>query len=200
MSRGFTNGEKKEIREKLIEALESELKYQKINKISIDELVSKVGIAKGSFYLFFKSKEFLFMELINKIQGDIVDSFKHIAKEENISEKEKLKKFFFLLIQELQQNPWLYQLSTVDFDKTIRRLPEDMKETLRKNDIADIQKILGDLDLAPTASLEEITVILQIILASIVRKEEFGNNYNTSVNLMVNILVDNLFENEGGDN
>lgn len=200
MSRGFTNGEKKEIREKLIEALESELKYQKINKISIDELVSKVGIAKGSFYLFFKSKEFLFMELINKIQGDIVDSFKHIAKEENISEKEKLKKFFFILIQELQHNPWLYQLSTVGFDKTIRRLPEDMKETLRKNDIADIQKILENLDLAPTASLEEITVILQIILASIVRKEEFGNNYNTSVNLMVNILVDNLFENEGGDN
>ena len=196
MSRGFTDDEKRAIRKRLIEEFENELRYQKINKISIDDLVNKVGIAKGSFYLFFKSKEYLFVEVINKTQSEIVNSFMEIAEKKNLTEKEKLKKFFFTLIKELQNHPWINQLSTVDFEKTIRRLPEEMKETLRKNDIADIKMILNTLNLTPVVPLEKITVIVEIILSSIIHKDEFGSSYNTSVKLMIDILVDNLFENE----
>ena len=49
MSRGFTQEEKIVISNALIEALEEELRSQKINKISIEDLVKKVGISKGSF-------------------------------------------------------------------------------------------------------------------------------------------------------
>ena len=66
MSKGFTNTERNAISIALIEVFEEELRFQKINKISIDDLVKKVGISKGSFYNFYPSKEILFFHVIDR--------------------------------------------------------------------------------------------------------------------------------------
>jgi AcrR family transcriptional regulator len=198
MTRGFTDIEKNEIRRRLIEEFENELRYQKINKISIDDLVSKVGIAKGSFYLFFKSKEYLFVEVINKSQEEIISHLIKISEKKDLSEKEKLKKFFNTLIKELQNHPWLHQMTTIDFEKIVRRLPEEMKDDLRQNDVTDIKKILSSMNLTPKYPLDKVTVIMEIILSSVIHHEDYGSNYNTSVKLMSDILIDNLFETDGG--
>lgn len=52
MNRGFSQQEKENLRESLIDVFVEELHYRKISSINIDHLVKKVGIAKGSFYLF----------------------------------------------------------------------------------------------------------------------------------------------------
>jgi len=64
MPRAFTATEKKTIRGKLMEAGRSSFLRFGMNRTTLDDLVKPAGIAKASFYLFFKNKEELFLELL----------------------------------------------------------------------------------------------------------------------------------------
>ena len=64
MPRAFTATEKETIRDKLMEAGRSSFLRFVMNRTTLDDLVKPAGIAKASFYLFFKNKEELFLELL----------------------------------------------------------------------------------------------------------------------------------------
>ena len=63
MPRAFTEEERTRIRTSLIEAGRTCFLTYGIRKTTIDDLVKLAGIAKGSFYQFFTSKENLYLEL-----------------------------------------------------------------------------------------------------------------------------------------
>lgn len=194
MSRGFTTSEKKELKERLIDVFIKKLNYQKISSINVEDLAKSVGIAKGSFYLFFKSKNELFAEVVNKIQDSIVHKAIAITKEKGLSDKDKLKQLILFLVDTIYRYPWIKQLSNIEYDKVIRKLPDETKEELRQKDITDITKILDLLDLKSNYSNETITIIVQIILSSALNKEDYGKKYDESVKVMINIIVENIFK------
>lgn len=66
MPRAFTDEEKAKIRGSLIEAGRTCFLTYGIRKTTIDDLVKLAGIAKGSFYQFFTSKENLYLELFTQ--------------------------------------------------------------------------------------------------------------------------------------
>lgn len=83
--------EKKKLKEKKIYNAAYELFSQKgINKTAIDEIVSKAGVAKGTFYLYFKDKYDIFDKILIKKTSDILEealfSSKDIVFEDFISE------------------------------------------------------------------------------------------------------------------
>ena len=63
MPRAFTEVEKETIREKLMEAGRACFLRYGLKKTTIEDLTGPAGIAKASFYLFFQSKEQLFVEV-----------------------------------------------------------------------------------------------------------------------------------------
>jgi len=64
MPRAFKEEEKEKIRAKLLEAGRSCFLRYGLKKTTIEDVVEPAGIAKSSFYLFFASKEALFVEVI----------------------------------------------------------------------------------------------------------------------------------------
>jgi len=62
MPRAFKEEEKEKIRVKLLEAGRSCFLRYGLKKTTIEDVVRPAGIAKSSFYLFFESKEALFVE------------------------------------------------------------------------------------------------------------------------------------------
>jgi AcrR family transcriptional regulator len=64
MPRAFTEVEKEKIRERLFAAGRSCFTRYGLKKTTIDDLVKPAGIAKSSYYLFFESKEALYVELM----------------------------------------------------------------------------------------------------------------------------------------
>jgi AcrR family transcriptional regulator len=63
MPRAFTEKEREKIRRSLIRSGRTCFLKYGIRKTTIDDLVTMAGIAKGSFYQFFTSKENLYLEL-----------------------------------------------------------------------------------------------------------------------------------------
>lgn len=64
MPRAFKEEEKEKIRAKLLEAGRSCFLRYGLKKTTIEDVVGPAGIAKSSFYLFFDSKEALFIEVM----------------------------------------------------------------------------------------------------------------------------------------
>lgn len=60
---GFTDEEQKEIKEKLFYAGIELIRELGVQRTTVDKLTKKCGIAKGSFYLFYSSKEEYLMAL-----------------------------------------------------------------------------------------------------------------------------------------
>ena len=60
---GFTDEEQKEIKENLFYAGIELIRELGVQRTTVDKLTKKCGIAKGSFYLFYSSKEEYLMAL-----------------------------------------------------------------------------------------------------------------------------------------
>lgn len=73
MPRAFKKEEKEKIRAKLLEAGRSCFLRYGLKKTTIEDVVGPAGIAKSSFYLFFESKEALFVEVIMVEMPEMMD-------------------------------------------------------------------------------------------------------------------------------
>lgn len=88
--------EQKESQRKKMLAKGKELMFQYgIKKTTVDDIVNACGIAKGTFYLYFKSKEDFFCRLITDINHQFFTMAERIIIESNeIEMKSKIQVFF----------------------------------------------------------------------------------------------------------
>lgn len=68
----FTESEKEQIREELFDVAYHFFTDKGFKSTSIEDLTSSVGIAKSTFYVFFESKEMLYMKLLAH-EGDQIE-------------------------------------------------------------------------------------------------------------------------------
>ena len=94
MPKKYSVQEKENIRKDLLLHASRSLFHKGVQDISVDELVKKAGIPKGTFYLFYKTKEELFI--------DLRVSFRLDVQEEMLS-----------MLQELDENHIVTSLTTV---------------------------------------------------------------------------------------
>lgn len=103
--RSFTEKEKEYYTQELLKKGRSVFARYGVKKTTIEELTRAVGIAKGSFYLFFESKEELFFRILK----DEV----RICREENLRRVEAqrgnpyhmVKEFLQTLLYDVTENP-----------------------------------------------------------------------------------------------
>ena len=70
MVRPFTDNEKAEIKQKMVVLAAELFKEQPFKDVKVSDITQKLGIAKGSFYNFFSSKESLLLAVLADIEKD----------------------------------------------------------------------------------------------------------------------------------
>ena len=83
MPKLYSDEEKKNIIAKLKKEANTLMQEKGVKKTTVDELVKRVGIPKGSFYLFYPSKEMLLFEVLQDYNllpywGEAWDEYKHL--------------------------------------------------------------------------------------------------------------------------
>ncbi|HLV10260.1 MAG TPA: TetR/AcrR family transcriptional regulator [Halanaerobiales bacterium] len=114
MPRHFSDEEKKIIKKDLLEKGEIFFIKKGLKKATIAELTGKLGIAKGSFYNFFKSKEELYYEIFQleaeklrkEIKGSLLDNEKEAV--------ELLKEVMMIIFKTSENNLFLNRVFTTD--------------------------------------------------------------------------------------
>ncbi|MEW5825808.1 MAG: TetR/AcrR family transcriptional regulator [Candidatus Bipolaricaulota bacterium] len=105
MPRAFTESEKATIRSRLIESGRECFARYGLSKTTVEDLVKPAGIAKASFYLFFDSKEALYVDTvvaeIPTMMGRLLDaSFRQTS-----DAREALVLLMKAMVREIETNP-----------------------------------------------------------------------------------------------
>jgi AcrR family transcriptional regulator len=193
MAKGFSDHEKQQIKAKLIEAYEVCLKRYGIQKISIDELVKMAGISKGSFYLFYESKEMLFLDVLDqandKIKGVIFSTFKN---SEGASRKDLLKSLILNVFEEMRKTPWLLNLNDNEYGSTLRRIPQDILIKHTSRDDNDISDVLKHYNIPLKINLDVMTAIYRTLFFSLLYKDLIGEHYDEAIDVIADGIISQI--------
>jgi AcrR family transcriptional regulator len=125
MPKAFSEHEKETIRTQMREKGRKLFEKQGLKKTSVDELTEAVGISKGAFYLFFESKEELFLEILEEMEVNFRARIFNFAVSPETNARALLAKLLNDALLTWDEFPLLKNLSLADFDYLIRKLPPD---------------------------------------------------------------------------
>ena len=104
MPRAFKEEEKDRIRAKLLEAGRSCFLRYGLKKTTIEDVVGPAGIAKSSFYLFFASKEALFVNIFMQEMPAMMERLLDGSFRATTDTREALIRLMKAIVQEIETN------------------------------------------------------------------------------------------------
>lgn len=97
-----------------------------LKKTTVDDLVKAAGIAKGSFYKFYPSKEMLYMEIIESEERTLREGLSLDLLDGGNLNKETIRTFFLSFIDFLETEPlFLKMFSENALEQLLIKLPEE---------------------------------------------------------------------------
>ena len=132
----FSESEKALIQKKLFAEGEKLFIRHGLRKVTVDDLVNSAGIAKGSFYAFYKSKEHLYTEILFAIQNKVLaDAATFLTKNKHLKPRELVKKLTIWSFDEMERYPILLQQDLELMAYLVRKLPKEILDAYPDIDI-----------------------------------------------------------------
>ncbi|OOC53557.1 MULTISPECIES: TetR/AcrR family transcriptional regulator [Nocardiopsis] len=199
MPPAFSEQEKERITALLLESGRALFTTRGLRKTSLEELVAPAGIAKSSFYVFFDSKEALYLELMLRQMAEVRERVIDGALTSTDDVREGLRRFLRASLDELGSNPLYGRLMTH---------PEEMDAVVRKVDPARVNASpdnpanalaefvaagLGSGDLVK-AHPAAITGVIQAVLLLPMNADRLASpeHYPQTLDLLVDIVARGL--------
>ncbi|MDP4093781.1 MAG: TetR/AcrR family transcriptional regulator [Bacillota bacterium] len=191
MTKSFNEYEKEIIRQKLLESCEESWGRYGYKKTNVAELCKMAGISTGAFYMFYESKEMLFIDVFNKVEESFNTSLEQLMPENPT--KYDFARVFKTLFHELEKIPWFLNIHN-DFDLLLRKFPPDYVTENFSHDITNISSIVERYHFKPKISIELITSMTYIILLSVQSRSLSDNHYSEAIDLMIDCVIEKYFE------
>jgi AcrR family transcriptional regulator len=196
MPKTFTEKEKEIIRNTLIQSGRELFSNYGLKKTSITELTKAAGIAQGTFYNFFDSKEDLYFEILELEESKSEQFLEDILKSSH-SSKESIKKIIKGTFELFEANSIIRRLyESHDYELMVRKLPPEKLENHQRDDtvrvlntIMHMQKKNELIEARP----EVIAGLLRAIIMMYFHQDEIGREiYPEVIDLFADIVADGL--------
>jgi AcrR family transcriptional regulator len=191
----FSEREKERIYEKLREEGEKLFVQHGLRKVTVDELSQAAGIAKGTFYHFYESKEHLFMDINVKIQFKLWERMNTVLEDNKaLPPKELTRKIFMTMAAFSGEFSLINMMNQDTMEQLIRKLPPEVVEKHVKEDSEFLRKLEKygvrfkiDRDLAAK-------IFEHVYLSSINMKFETKETQAAILILLLNGAIDQIVE------
>ncbi len=196
MPKSFTENERYYIRKRLMEEAQNCLKQYGVRKTTVDELVRRVNIPKGTFYLFFESKEILFYEVLcsfhDELQNKLIQDLQALNEHVSASRLTEL----LLDLYKRVEGSFLYKIITDgDLELLLRRLPPELASLHAKKDDFSIEQLISMLPGIKNDNIKALSAAMRAIFLSMLHKHEIGDEvFDDALRLMINGIVMQMFE------
>jgi AcrR family transcriptional regulator len=178
MPRGFTEHERELIRERLLEQGYRQFSAYGLKKTTVDEIATAVGISKGAFYSFYKSKEALFIDVVEekaekRFRQEILAAIDLPGSSPRARLLTVLKKALSLF----KTIPMLQFFTGSDYDLLFRRIPPEKLQQHIDSDLAFFDQFITrcqQAGLPIRVRPEEISALLYALVLGIVHEDDWG--------------------------
>jgi len=203
MPKGFSNKEKNVIREKLIDMGKEMFGHYGFKKVSIDEIVRHVKISKGTFYLFFDSKESYFMEVLESFDKENRESLLPIIEDKALPPEKRLKAYLLKGFEFMEKNPVMTKIKYQDMEELMLNLPVDKIRNHLDADMDFMLNFLTDLQAESgrtvQISYEALSGFFQFFFYIFLHKDDIGDaEYHAGVELMLDMACRYFFSGKEG--
>lgn len=144
MPKIYSQSEKDDIKERLKEATRKSLSINGIKKTTVDSLVKEAGIPKGTFYLFYKSKEILMFEVLLEFHETFEQDMKIALSQFNFQyiTTNQLTEFILSFFLKAKENPLFQVLKSGELELLATKLPSDIVNEHFQHDHDILEQIL----------------------------------------------------------
>lgn len=200
MPKPFTDAERELINRRLLEAGRDCWERYGIRRTNVEELAAMAGISKGTFYLFFKSKELLFMTILEQSHETIKKRLMDVILMEQGNPRERFVSTIIKLYEEIKQNRWLLSLmngSSGEYEYLLRKLPREKIEQHILGDDEDTKQLLALFGVTAGIRAESVSAALRGIFVMLLHAEEVGEEeIDNAFLLLIEGLALRIFEGE----
>lgn len=196
MPKTFTENEREYISERLMSEAQKCLALYGIRKTTVDELVRRVNIPKGTFYLFYESKDRLLFDVIlrfnDAVQADLIKEVSSLSGGMNADELTDLIVGFYRRLDD-SFIPKLIQDGELEF--FMRTLPPELSKLHAEHDASGVRELLSKIPGMQPQRAEVFSAALRSIFLSLLHKSEIGEDiYDDTLRVLIRGVVLQMME------
>jgi AcrR family transcriptional regulator len=193
MPKAFSEREKETIRAQMRVKGKKLFEKQGLKKTSLDELTEAVGISKGAFYLFFESKEELFLEILEQIEKEIQSSILEFAIKPKADARKNVSDMLKSFLLTWDAYPLLKNFSKSDFDYLVRKVPAERAMQHANNDEAFTNALIKKIKregIAVKASPRVVGNLIKSLFFINLHHEDLGKDaYAETMDVMIELVA-----------
>lgn len=193
MPKAFTEQEKETIRRQFQEKGKKLFEKQGLKKTSVDELTEAVGISKGAFYLFYESKEILFLEILEQIEKEIQTSILEYTIKPKANAHKNVSNMLKGFLLTWDAYPLLKNFGKTDFDYLVRKVPAERAMQHANNDEEFTNEFIKKIKregIAVRASPRIISNLIKGLFFMGLHRDDLGANaYKETMDVMINLVA-----------
>lgn len=135
----FSAGEREKIYSLLMQNGEKLFNEKGFYAVTAEEVALSAGIAKGTFYHFFKNKEHLYMAINNSLQTSIFICLQEmLEKTENMPQTERFYRLLCYIMDAFIENPLISNIDAQVWERIKAKAP---KACIDENDARDLELV-----------------------------------------------------------
>jgi len=168
-----------------------------LKKTSIADITRAAGIAQGSFYNFFDSKEELYFDILEAEEQTMKEKLLNELKPLENCPREYLRKMLLRSLEMVENYPLMAQLYLENTREIlVRKLPDNRMEEHFNRDHAHflpLIKMWQSQGLLREGKLETITGLIRALMLLSLHKQEIGEAvYSDTIALLIDLVSDGL--------
>lgn len=165
-----------------------------MRKTSVEQLTEAAGIAKGSFYKFFPSKELLFFAVLENIHTETYAvAEKALQDNAELPPTERAAKIILAACKYLSDTKAMTFIEN-DAEYLLRRIPEDIKNAHYHDDEIHIRQILEASELMQKGGMELAAATIRGLILTVSHQGEIGKLYPQVLETLVRGACKELFD------
>jgi AcrR family transcriptional regulator len=138
----FSEQEKEKIQKSLLDEGERLFTSHGLKRVTIDDIVKVVNIAKASFYKFYEGKEFLFLDIVQRQQKEIFETLEGVIIESKAKQdRERVKGVFFAMSELVLKYPLLMNIDKETLTIIARKVSTQRLEEYRSQEFDAVKTL-----------------------------------------------------------
>ncbi len=195
---GFSDQEREEIYQQLLETGRQLFSQYGVKKTTVSELTDAVGIAEGTFYRFFDSKDELYWAVL-ETERDRVEAEYAAAVANADGPRNEMIALLESICDEIETNPLVKpSLEGTEFERMIRNMSEDELAEANQQAVGFFHQYIESWQAAeaiPDADPDLIGGMFRAITFIALHKETMGPAYPEIRSFLIETIVEGLLEN-----
>ena len=198
MPKTFSENERDYIKNRLKEEAKICLAQYGVRKTTVDELVKRVNIPKGTFYIFYESKELLFFDVLCEFHDEMHEKLisEAAAVKDDITPM-KLTDLIMGLYRMVDESFLLKFLSENEMELMLRKLPPEIVKNHAVNDNFSVEQLFTVAPSLKGKNIEAFSAALRGIFMTMLYKKEIGEDvFDEALRILIHGVVLQMFEGE----